>query len=1193
MPDWLSDASANRHIKTYVKDFLDVSGNMTVRQNNTEYGWSAYGQMMMGKYSTANGIAGYFGNGAAMDASGTTIAIGANAEGNSISTTGGNAYVMKYDVSAGIWYQIGQTLTGGANYAHYLALSHDGTRLAVGDYGYSSNLGAAFAYDYNSSTNTWVQLGGSTDMVNTSSGRAVDTIAISGDGTTILVGGIRGSLDGCRIYRYNGSSAWNLIGDLNANTLSDVASTSEFAFEGSISYNGNRIVLGEYDWDYNESNTAATNAGRAFVFDYDGEGTSWSRVGDILYPQSHDGKRDLTDDRFGWSVDMNPDGTVISIAAYRGKSSSYASHNPGYVAVYQYDTTVSGLWKQLGSNIYGKMNAEQFGAFAHCLSHDGYTLIAGSRYNYHAGYDTGYFQKFVYDQSKNQWLEKGKSVHGLYHSGVMQRTRCNYDASIVYITNVTANVNDYDQGVVHIYKWGAIENTGSYFDISGGVLSFVEGRAKTNALKYSSTQLGQIFKGERANDNLGQAVTMSGNGMVMASGAPNSSSGNAGYVKVFKYNKNSDNDGLWNQHAKIFGNTTATRDYFGSAVKLSRNGNVLAVGAVYFEGYTSSRTNNIDGFVRVFKEIDNVWTQIGSDIEDITQGDGTGGKATISLNSDGTILAVGSFKADSGNGAVRVFEYDSEGNSWSQLGSTLYGDNASSHDFFGTSVDLNDDGTMLAVGAPINIGGVDYVSGDTKAGYAKVYKYANGSWSTYGTNSEDETQLKAGTRSSLAGVVVGNHSDCFGICVSFNDDGTTLAVGARFLEILPTNVVTGQGCMTVFKYSSEGNKWMNYGQPIFPDGEIENQAADSVSLSSDGKTMLIGNRLTRDGHGTDTRGSSQVYKFIEGNWRLIAGPFYGIQGNQPQVTSVSMSSDGTRFVHGMYANSDVATYSGAMQSFQIDYERATLKIKDGVIHAPTGVGAPDGELNVYLPYLTGLRRNYEQIWGNNIGSGTYNYASGINDAYLYVKSALKEEDDLLLTGTSDGYDFSSKGGAASGMRLSCVYGSRTSLALGIGGGVSDVYHLGVYGNVYVSGSRTSSDDRLKHNEEPITNALETIRKLTPKHYIKTHTLYDANHDFVLDASGNPLDASGNPLVEQYFREDGLIAQEVELIPELKHAVNDECISKTDGINEPKTVNYSSIFVRAVKALQELDAIDQQQQATMESLEARIEALENK
>ena len=36
MSSWLSDASANRHIKTYVKDFLDLSGNMYVRNGNLD-----------------------------------------------------------------------------------------------------------------------------------------------------------------------------------------------------------------------------------------------------------------------------------------------------------------------------------------------------------------------------------------------------------------------------------------------------------------------------------------------------------------------------------------------------------------------------------------------------------------------------------------------------------------------------------------------------------------------------------------------------------------------------------------------------------------------------------------------------------------------------------------------------------------------------------------------------------------------------------------------------------------------------------------------------------------------------------------------------------------------------------------------------------------------------------------------------
>ena len=1195
MPNWLDDASANRHIKTYVKDFLDLSGNFTVRNNPEEYAWKEYGQLHMGKYSTANSDNGYFGNGLAMDASGTTIVICANQEGNSQESLGGNAYVMKYDESAEIWYQIGQTIIGGNNDCHFPGLSGDGTRLAVGDYGYSSNTGRVLAYDYNSGTNTWDQIGGSTDMVNVVAGTAMDYLKISRDGTTILTGSSGSNPDNARAYRYNSSSnTWTLIGDFQQSTISEVTDANKgFAgFSGDISYDGNRVLLSEHGYDSDADGNAKGDIGRVLVFDYSGSGTTWNLVGDILYPTRYSNS-----DQFGVSCDMNNDGTVIAVNAQNKESytrkddNSYA--DTGSVSVYQYDATVSGSWRELGQTLYGKDINDEFGYLSLCLSDDGYTLIVGSRANDRAGYDSGYIQKYVYNSSKNRWIQEGEDVYGKYIASNMQRTVCNHDATIFVACEVVASINDYNQGAVQVYKWMPKVKDEFKLDISGGALTVSGGDEKTNALKCSSTQLGRVLKGDRSRDYFGGSVTMSGNGMVMAGGASNSQY--AGFAKVYKYNKGSANDGDWNLHQLIYGNDTNTIDYFGSAVKLSRDGNVMAVGANNFSGYASSGTDGLDGFVRVFKEVDNVWTQIGSDIADITQGDGTGGKATISLNSDGTILAVGSLKADSGNGAVRVFEYNSGTDSWSQLGSTLYGDNASSHDFFGTSVDLNDDGTMLAVGAPIDIGGVDYVSGNTEAGYVKVYKYASGSWSVFGKNSEGETQLKAGIRGSLAGVTSGSYSDCFGICVSFNDDGTTLAVGARFLDLAITQVQTGQGCMTVFKYSSEGDVWMNYGQPIFPDPDQSNQAADSVSLSIDGKTMLIGNRLESDGDGVDTRGSSHIYKYIGGQWVLTAGPFFGIQGNGPSVSAVSMSSDGTRFVHGMFTNDDIDSTSGAIQAFQIDYE-PTLQIKDGIMNALTGIGADGGNLEITLPYLTGLspaKRNYEKIWGNNIGSGTYDpdAATPYNHAYLYVKNAVRETNDLLLTGTTDGYALSSKQGAASEIRFSCVYSTRTSLALSIGGGISQSYHFAAYGNVYVSGSRATSDDRLKHNEEPITNALETIRKLTPKHYIKTHKMYDANHNFVLDTSGNPLDASGNLLNEEYFFEDGLIAQEIELIPELKHVVTDECI--TDDIKEPKTVNYTSIFVRAVKALQELDAIDQEQQSMIESLEARIVALENK
>ena len=117
--------------------------------------------------------------------------------------------------------------------------------------------------------------------------------------------------------------------------------------------------------------------------------------------------------------------------------------------------------------------------------------------------------------------------------------------------------------------------------------------------------------------------------------------------------------------------------------------------------------------------------------------------------------------------------------------------------------------------------------------------------------------------------------------------------------------------------------------------------------------------------------------------------------------------------------------------------------------------------------------------------------------------------------------------------------SITGSGVGIGT-ISPSYKLYVNGSLfYSSGGLNGSDDRIKHNEQPILNALETISKITPKHYIKTGTkIYDRNHNFELDANGKPLNASGNPLdKKEYTIESGIIAQELRDIPELKFVVH--------------------------------------------------------
>jgi hypothetical protein len=142
------------------------------------------------------------------------------------------------------------------------------------------------------------------------------------------------------------------------------------------------------------------------------------------------------------------------------------------------------------------------------------------------------------------------------------------------------------------------------------------------------------------------------------------------------------------------------------------------------------------------------------------------------------------------------------------------------------------------------------------------------------------------------------------------------------------------------------------------------------------------------------------------------------------------------------------------------------------------------------------------------------------------------------------------------------------------------------GSVTANGTVLSSDDRLKHNETIPTTPLNTIMKMTPKHYFKTRIMYDASHNFVVDASGYPVDFNNNRLVEgkDYTRETGIIAQDLQFIPELKYTV------KNNGANEPLGVDYNSIHCTHIAATKELHSMVKSQQIIIDDHVKKINAL---
>lgn len=221
-----------------------------------------------------------------------------------------------------------------------------------------------------------------------------------------------------------------------------------------------------------------------------------------------------------------------------------------------------------------------------------------------------------------------------------------------------------------------------------------------------------------------------------------------------------------------------------------------------------------------------------------------------------------------------------------------------------------------------------------------------------------------------------------------------------------------------------------------------------------------------------------------------------------------------------------------------------------------------------------------------------------------------------------------------------VHNNNTFIALQVGLTLTGNESVCTTDNIVVSNSVTvnqsvvhGSDNRIKHNENDITGALDTIMKLKGKEYIKTKELYDENHNFVLNADGNPtvnvvekvietvvetelkdeegnvvLDKEGNPVVktdvktdvtyvvtngegikqelpkDQYTWEKGFIAQDVEAeIPELSKSVGKHI---RDG-KEVYGLNYTDILTTNVCATQELCELVKKLTLRVQELEAVI------
>ena len=691
----------------------------------------------------------------------------------------------------------------------------------------------------------------------------------------------------------------------------------------------------------------------------------------------------------------------------------------------------------------------------------------------------------------------------------------------------------------------------NFMDISG---NFKVRNTQRNITGYNIawSQIGNDIDGEAAGDGFGWSVSISSDGNTfVASGRYNDGNGdNAGHMRVYQWDGSS-----WNQLGSDIDGEYAS-DMFGFAVAISGDGTTIAGGS-----YSNDDASDNAGHVRVFRWNGSSWSQLGSDIDGVAQKDFLG--LSISFSDDGTIIAIGAGWSDTtsdSKGHACIYQWD--GTTWNQLGSNLLGEGAANKDY-GVSVSLSSNGTIVAIGDRAY---------NSNEGEVRIFQWDGTSWNQLG--------------SSLFGGTIGSTAGLFGQSVSLNDDGTILAVGGHYHN-------NSAGIVGVFQW--DGTSWNQVGQNIHGEG-TNSFAGYSISLSSDGTTVVIGSykranytgnvRVFKWREYTQTDEDNQTYTYTRfymddetsimtenTSTAPIVGQYYWTQtapnnafsaeGYQDRHGhSVSLSSNGLRFVAGAINNDGTGSNAGHVRVFG-------------------GVSEPIGTITNLIPL---------DVSGGTVNmlSSTTNVSSGIVDISGTTWMNRGQSGGTIADAYQKGLVIESNSSSASDAVLYIETAGQTQ-----------AFSVRADGSVYADNALShSSDDRRKINEQHITNATETLKKLSPQIYTKLNAF--------VENGGTPTKT-----------ESGLIAQEIYYnAPELRHLVYTEGnpqpydLSGTTIENDPdytalgwgdKTayVNYIGLIPYIIKSNQEQQEImdNKKQQlvdnkkALEEDIESRIAALE--
>ncbi len=407
--------------------------------------------------------------------------------------------------------------------------------------------------------------------------------------------------------------------------------------------------------------------------------------------------------------------------------------------------------------------------------------------------------------------------------------------------------------------------------------------------------LGQVISGDANSLEAGKPV-LSGDGRTLAIPAIYSDVAR-GHVDVYSLV-----NGQWvRKGLRLVGSDSG--DQFGSDVALDEDGNVLAVGANLADG--AGNATNAAGEVTVYDWVNGAWTQRGTTI----YGDSTGNSLGDRVHLDATgqrLLASASYNDDAGPNRGKVLVFKWFNNNWIQVGNSPAG--SSDNDWYGSKVDLSDDGERMIVGV-------------TNRNLVEIRVLNAGQWQLEATFNPNDVIF-------------------FGWTVAIDGTGSTAVVSSF--------VTNGVSKLTILRRI--GSTWSVSDQLI-----ISNEVK-GVQISADGRTIAY------SAHGVGV--PLKALRFEAGAWSPIGSPI--APPNQlPRFDQyLSLSDDGSTIAGGSFSSNGGFTTNGWVATFRlvepivapvpVPFWRATLAPNGGsCLDASTAQDTPWVSAFIGYRYLPG------------------------------------------------------------------------------------------------------------------------------------------------------------------------------------------------------------------------------------------------